>query len=186
MAKISSRERNVLIMGAVALIVMTASLLLRGPMNEYAKSKEWVKEAEANLRHAKTLEATYQGLLEGNQAAADSLPEVSPRSLVSIINDAEQKTNLSGTKKVQFENATTSIRVEDAATNRARLAENLETFRVTLRGMSVEELVSWMHAVHEGAGILLVESVNHLRPASDGQGLDCQMVISKVVPNRPA
>ncbi len=184
--KLSTSERRFIAFGVIALASMAGYLLLQAPLDNYSKSKTLVQEAEANLKHAQSLQATFKSLKVGNQKALASLPDVSPRSLVSIINDAEKATELAGTKKVAIENASTGIRIDDPATNRARLVQNLETFRVTLRGVSVEELVTLLHMVHDEAGILLIENVNHLRPAQDEQGLDCQLVLSKVIPNQGA
>lgn len=170
MAKVTQRDRIVIVAGVICIVVMAAFLLLQKPMADYRKSDGWVQTAEENLQTAKQIEAS----LSGSRAAASSadLPQLSNRPLITIVTEVERNFGLANTGKVKYEIAATLIREAQVP---------LDTIRLTLLGVSLDEMVSIIHEIHKQAGILFVESAD-VRAMKDDTGLECVLLISQIRP----
>jgi hypothetical protein len=166
----TQREKAVLVLGVVCLVVMVGTLALRKPLQMYQESKVQVNNARLRLSDAYDLQA----LIETEKAYAAKIAEVYgtgglDKSLTLVVNEVLQQTDLAS--KAQFRELPSTIRGLDAP---------LETLLVDLQGVSLEEFIDLMHALYSRDSLLILERVDYLRPAANAQGIDAQMVLSSV------
>lgn len=170
-SKLTNREKAVLALLPVSVAVMAGAFLLRGPLEAYRASEQQVVDAAERLKMARVIRESVLEQQRSLSAFLEDVPEIDTRPLLTIINETLNEVDLTQKEKVGIVNGTTTIR--DAAAS-------LDTVRLSLKGVSLEELINVVYLLQSRCGILIVESVPSLAPAADGQGLNAEMVLSKV------
>lgn len=164
MAKLNlgKRERIVVIVGIVSLSLMASSFLIKSARGAYSQAQNQLEAAKENLRHAKQLSATVKAEQRGHEAIKGKTNE-RPRgfSLFSFTTRTLTEVNLK--ERASLETDTRGTR------------SNLEVVRLELGGVSMKELVDFLHRIYAADNLIVVQKLEHLKPASDGKGLDCQM-----------
>jgi len=172
--QLNSRERAVVIGGGAVILIMAILLLVQGPYEAYSRSEDQLASARERLKRAQTLRDQYLSVQAGYQELEEQLPETFNQPLLSIINQVLREAELTEGGKAQLENFDSTI--VDAR-------DQLDPVRLTLTGVSLEELVDVLYKIYRRSGVLLVEQVNYLRPGSNDQGLNIQLLLSKVRPS---
>lgn len=169
--KLTGREKAVLALLPISVVVMAGAFLLRGPLEAYRASEQQVIDAAERLKQARLIRDSVLEQQQSLVAFLEDVPEIDTRPLLTIINETLNEVDLTQKEKVGIVNGTTTIR--DAAAS-------LDTVRLSLKGVSLEEFINVVYLLQARCGILIVESVPVLAPAQDGQGLNAELVLSKV------
>ncbi len=162
MAKLEKRERVALMVGAVGVVCIVGYVVARGPFQEYQNSKVLVAQARQRLVQAQTMAKELQAVQQHKDSIAKLMAVRGPSyNLFTTINRA-----------VQIANCT------DRAVTSSLPAEvtNASAVKLTLTGVSMEEFVNVLYEIYSKDSLVVLHRLDHLRPATDGKGLQCDLV----------
>ncbi|MBI4559412.1 MAG: type II secretion system protein M [Candidatus Hydrogenedentes bacterium] len=156
------RERMTLIIGAVAIFLMIVYWGAQTPLRKYRKSETDLVQARSNLADAQQwqMEATEarSGREQLQKWARD---RGTGFDLYTFLNTAVRDLKLG--ERAKFQTLKT-----------AGEARELAKVRITLNGVNMNELVDLLHRIYSSNNLIALDSMDHLRPAQDNKGLDCQ------------
>jgi len=167
--QISQRDRVVLVLGAITIVLMLGVFLARKPLKIYRESKQAV--IDARLRLSDTYDT--RALILDEQNTAEQFKKVfsdntGGRGLTLLINQTLQDTNLTG--KAEFQQVNSALGRE--------AGKRLDTVQVNLRGVSLKQLIDLLYGLYSKNKLLILERLEYLRPSRDNVGLDVLMVFS--------
>lgn len=160
---LQKRERIMLLAGTVAVVLMLAYGGARGPWQRYQKSVADLKAAAGRFQDA---QSTRDAVVEARRSHEMVIERVQQRGnfdLWTFLNEALRKTSLVDRADMQSRRGVTST-------------ETISAVQLTLQGVSLEELVKLLHVVYAGNNLVVVHSLDHLRPGPDNKGLECRLV----------
>lgn len=160
--QLQPREKRVIIIGVVCLALIAAVQLGRTPWNAFQASFDELEDAEAQLEQARL----WFQFVSGAQAEQGALVELINQrqgytSLEAYIDGAIRQHDL--VRRSTYQSST-------AGANPA-----LEAVTVSLRGVSMEELLDFLHSLHANNPLLTLNTMSRLGPNASQQGLDCEM-----------
>lgn len=162
MRKLEKRDRVVLTVGGIMVAVILAYLGVTGPLQEYENSKALVVQARQRLMQAQTIAREVQSVQQHRDSIAKLIAVRGPSyNLFTTINRAVQIANCS-------DRATTSSLPAEVSSASA--------VKLTLTGVSMEELVNVLYEIYSKDSLVVLHRLDHLRPALDGKGLQCDLV----------
>ena len=162
MAKLSlkRRERAVVLIGLVSLLFIGLTPVARNFNSDYERSASLLGQAEKRLKFAKDLRRAIEGDRSGQNAITERLLARKPRfDLWSFTTNCLRTLSLESRAELQ--------------SKRMFATGNIAGIQLTLRGVSMQELVSLFHSVYSSQNLIVVQRLDYLRPARDGKGLDC-------------
>ena len=162
--ELDKRERIVLGAGGVALLVMVLYLVAEGPMDAYEKSKGQVIAARSNLSRAQSIAKEKQAARKDKDVIDNMIKARGPGyNLWGDINRAVQTAQLS-----------------DRATRDSMpgLTAKASAVKLGLKGVSLEELVNLLYDIQSKDSLVVLHEVRFLRLATDGEGLECELVFT--------
>lgn len=161
--KLQKREWTLIIVGIVIVSLAIAIPLGRRALATYEKSEAQVEQARTRLRDAQELRLLIEAERTGQNAIRERLAE-RPRnfSLYSFTNRTLREYGLEDRASLE----TYSTR-----------ASGMEGAKMSLRGVSMEELVNFFHKLLDNENLIIVQKLDYLKPARDGKGLDCSLVL---------
>lgn len=160
--QLQPRERRVIIIGVVSLVLIAAFQFGRGPWRAYQASFNELEMAQNRLDTARLWFQAVSG------AQAEQY------ALVELINARSGYTSL----QAYIDSAVRQHDLVRRSSYESRpLPGNpsMESVTVSLRGVSMEELLDFLHSLYEGNPLLVLEQMNRMGPATGNQGLDCEM-----------
>jgi len=164
------REKIVVTVGAVVVAVIVLQWLFsdRGPFNAYSQSIRQVQAARNRLLDAQLIRDEALARRKSRQAIQARLRERGSFRLYSHVDRALEAQNLKSEQSTRaiLETQNTAVR-----------SGNFEAVRLQLRGVSMTELLDLLVRIYSGGNLVVLERLDELRPADDGQGLDCSMVL---------
>ncbi|HNZ18107.1 MAG TPA: hypothetical protein PLB67_13655 [Candidatus Hydrogenedentes bacterium] len=172
MAKIAmqKREKMVVLIGAVVVAVIVSQWLFsnRGPFRMYHQSIREVEAARLRLQDAQVVRDEALGRLQSNVALEAKLRSRGAFGLYSHVDRALQAQNLKGGQGARATLETQNTAVRSGA---------FEAVKLHLEGVSMEELLDLLLRIHSGENLIVLDRLDELRPADDGRGLVCDMVL---------
>jgi len=163
--KFSKREWTFILCGAAVILLTPVYFLgIRPTQIAYKQSAQRLESARDRLEHVMLWNDEVVEARRGQGAINDLIRSRSPRfDLWSHINEVCRKT---GVKE----------RAEVAKKGRSGLSSgNAEEVELTLTGVSMEELVNVLHEAGSGNSLVFVHELQHLVPAPDEKGLNCEL-----------
>lgn len=132
-------------------------------MEMYKRSKAQLTLVQTNLQQAEKIAETIQAARKGREAV-DKLIAVRGASynLYTAIYRAVQSVGMTDRAVI------TSIPKEMTGASAVRL---------TLNGVSMEELVDLLYGIQSADKLVVLHEVTHLQPSKDGKGLECNLVL---------
>lgn len=165
MLKISlqKRERVVVTGGSVILGLMVLYHVAQGPWNAYQKSINDIERAEQLLYQARLWHGVILEARSGEQAVLRRVQRRGPGfDLFSFLHRIVRQMELEDRYNLESRRG-------------AAISPRLAAVQVTLEGVNMEELVDFLHAVHDADNLVVLQQLGKLQAAGDGVGLDCRM-----------
>jgi len=165
MPKLQDRERRVLLVGGIASAAIIIFLIAEGPYTAYVESEAKLDQARERLRQAQTIHRTVLRKRDEQQQINQRLRATGGGfDLLTFINSAVQSGGLATRATI------------DNATRGAADADKFASVKVSMRGISLAELVDFLHTVYGSGNLIVLNNVDTLEPAPDQTGLNCEMV----------
>ena len=162
-SKLKPREKAVVAIGTVVLLLIGITPLAQRGWAAYERSEALVEESRDRFILAQEWQAAIEEERAGQKAIRDRLRRRPANfDLYGFTNQVVRQANLQ-------ERATLNT---ESLNNPA-----LDGVLVELRGVSMKQLVDLLHTLYDSPNLIVVQKVDHLRPASDGNGLDLRMTL---------
>jgi hypothetical protein len=165
MAKLNlqKREIRIIALAAVLIVVLVGYRLMQGPWKAYSNSISEVTAAELALKNAQLTRALREEALRGKGELQQKAKARGPGwNLYQYLTGA--------VKQAELENRA-DIQSKDSPSKEAPY----NIVQVTIKGASLEELVNLLHAIHNGDKLIILDSMNYLKPDRESKGLECLM-----------
>ena len=156
------RQKLILTVAAIAAAVV-AAVYLADPVKEYWKNKERLVAARQSI--AKVMR-WHDEIVAGRQNEKALLEQARAGSaqgdLWTVVNRAMQELNLQDRSNIST-TATSST--------------NMTELKLSVNGVSLEELVNLLHKISSSNAMVVVQSLTQLEADKQGKGLSCQMTL---------
>jgi len=160
--ELTNREKLLIIGAAVIFIGMVVLPLGSILAREYRVTQRELANAATRLDQARDLRRVVLEQREGRKLIA-------------------KRVGAAGAGFSLFDYARTSID-KQGLTERARLETplanpGLDTVKIALDGVSLEELIGLMYTLQHGDALVTVDRLDYLRAAANAKGLDCALTV---------
>ena len=164
--KLGKREKITVLVGILLVVLVVGLQLGRKPWREYKRTEAALKTARADVERAKQWLSEIEATQSERESLARFLQTRGPRfDLYTFISAILAEKGL-------LERG--AILKETKSTSNPLL--NMAELQVSLKGVTLEELVNVLHAVYSANSLVLVQKVDKIAPATDLKGLDCSLV----------
>ncbi len=161
--KLQPRERMVLILGAIGVVVIGGYGVSQGPYQAYVRSKEQLQQTRERYKQAQVIKATVEQERAKQKQIIDNISKPGSFNLFTEVQKAVNDLKL-GTRCAMRSNRGMSARGQESS-----------SVEVTLNGVSNKELVDLLHRVYDSGYIVFLSQLTYLKPSADKKGLDCRM-----------
>jgi len=161
--KLQPRERMVLALGAIGVVLIGGYGISQGPYQAYVRSNDQVAQARERLTLAQIAQASVQRERDKQKELAAKLPEAGKLNLWTEVDKAVKDLKLGKRCSMRSNRGMSSQKQESSSVE------------VTLNGVSTRELVDLVHRVYDTGYFVYLSQLMYLRPSNDQKGLDCRM-----------
>lgn len=151
-----------LIIGVVALVLWGVYLGAQGPMKKYQLSAKNVVEARNRLKTIRAVEASVVSERSGQEAFRKLVAARRRGFDLFVFLQELSKADLKG--RVDLRNQST-----------AASGGNFSEVSLTMNGVSIDELVDFLHKVYASNNLIAIPRVEYIKLARDEKGLDCRL-----------
>ncbi len=165
-SKLQKREKTVLAIGAVAVVAIllyAAVLSDKGPGAEYRKSIDQVKAARQRI---KGVQQWHAQVLDGRKGYEQIEQRIKARGNFDLYGFLTKTLNEAGLKE--------RFTLGDQPT--AVASSDLAAVKLSMNGVSIKELTDLLHKIYADKNLVVLNSLEELRPEADEKGLYCRMV----------
>lgn len=165
------REKIVVVVGAAVVAIIISQWLFsdQGPLSAYRKSVRQVEAARRRLQEAQLIRDEALARRQSSQALEAVSRQRGNFRLYSHVDQALQAQNLKGGEggtRATLETQNTAVR-----------SGSFEAVKLRLEGVSMDELIELLVRIYSGGNLVVLDRLDELRPADDGRGLACSMVL---------
>ena len=157
------RDRRMLAIGAVAVTLWVVYLGAQGPMKKYQLAAKNVADARARLKTIRAVEASVTSERSGQEAFKKLVAARSPGFNLYVYLQELSQASL----KDRVQN------IKNVVTPAAGGA--FYEVSLTLNGVSIGELVDFLHKVYASNNLIAVPRVDYIKLARDAKGLECRL-----------
>jgi len=154
----------------VMLVLFMAVYLPTGPMKNYREAERALRDAQEQLNMWQMQKQEQLARLESQESFQQRLAARPGNfQLISFLDQMLIETGLKGR--------------EELSTPRDRAARdrpNNPMAELQLTGVSLEELVNFLHRVHSSGNLVAVYQINNIGPSRDERGLDLNLTFVTV------
>ncbi len=170
--QLENRDRSWLAAAGLAIFIVAllAYWVPAGPRKAYLNSQVALSGAKDELEMTELLKIEEEQRIASQQSIRDQL-RARPASFNFFAEVDRTLTDAKLKERAELSKARTSS--EDTPQ---------ELIELRLTGVSMEELVDFLHRIYEKNSIIGVYQMNFLRPAGDGRGLECNMTLVTIKP----
>jgi len=162
--KLHDRERRMLIGGGIAFAVILLYLVGESPSQAFRESEQKLEQARERLKQAQTIHDSVVRTREEQALLRKKLASKPGFDLLNFVNGVVQDGGLS--KRATIDNSGRAVAG----------SSDLASVRVGLKGVSLIELVDFLHHIYSSGNLVVLHNLDQLVPAADKKGLDCEMV----------
>jgi hypothetical protein len=164
------REKVVLAVGAVVVVIIIGQWLVsdRGPLKTYKQSVTQIQAARRRLVEARSIRDVSLARRQSSEALEQKLRARGAFGLYTHVDRALQAQNLKSGEGARATLETQNTAVRSGA---------FEAVKLRLDGVSMEELLGLLVRIYSGDNLVVLDRLDELRPADDGRGLTCTMVL---------
>ena len=160
--RLKRREWIIVAVGISVLILILVAPTVRDLFRTFDRAENQLRLARINLIDAGDLKTAILDARTGQQAVQKRIDaRVGRFDLYSFTNQTLRTLKLADRANLQ----STPLGAQ----------EKLDRIMLILRGVSMEELTGFLHQIYSSNNLITIQRLDHLRPARDGQGLDCQI-----------
>ena len=164
--QLQKRERIMVTVGVIAVVGALAYHITQGPLDAYQQVQQEYEEARFSLSQA----ALWRSEIVQARSSHDALTEhIEARggnfNLLTFFNNTLSEHGL--IERADFSNARPGVGGVPAG--------DFEGVQLHLSGVSMEELIDFLHTLYDSGNLIVLSDLRYLRPADDGQGLDTEM-----------
>ncbi len=165
---LEKRERIVLSIGFAAIILAIGYFGMRPALDQYETSRAQLMAARSQLEQARRIHREVQELERERERVEQLLAaRGSNYSLWNAVNRSIQTNQLARHAEI---------------TSQPNEMAGASAVRISLSGVSLEQLVELLYEIHSRDSLVTLRRVQYLRPALDGQGLDCDLMLITPMP----
>jgi len=164
------RERTGLALGALALTLVIALLayIPAGPYRRFEESRRDLEQSKRDLAMMQLMKEDEEDRLRRQERIMERLAtRPSNFDIFSYINNKLREAGLTG--RAQLENY---------RTRRATARQPMVQLR--LQGVTLKELIDFLHKVYSGDDLVVMYKLDRLQPAHNNRGLDCELTLVTV------
>lgn len=162
------RERAALALGGLALflVLLLAFYIPSGPKARHERAKNLVADLQTELNLAALTRVEEQERLESQEQLRLRL-EARPHTFdfFAFVNNTLRDAGLAD-----------RYQLNDYRTRTMSANQPMVDLRV--EGVTLRELVDLLHRLYSSGNLVVLYKMDQLRPAPNGQGLDCQMTLA--------
>jgi type II secretory pathway component PulM len=162
--KLQDRERRMLIGGGIAGAAILVFLFGEGPLQAYRESEQKLEQARTRLKQAQAIHDSVVRKREEAAVLREKLANTTGFDLLTFVNDIVRRGGLSARASIDNSGRATAG------------SADLASVRVTLKGVSLAELVDFLHEIYGSGRLVVLHNLDQLEPAADQKGLDCDMI----------
>jgi hypothetical protein len=160
---LQKREKVVVGGGLALAVVILVWFGLQGPLNKYSRMETQARAATERVQTARLIRDEVLAERSGQKALQAALGGRGQGSLTSFVNSQLQQAGFK--ERATWKN---NPRFADSAT--------FEQLDVTLTGVTLEEVVNFLHGIYNGANVVLAHTLR-IEPQNTGTGLTCKIVL---------
>lgn len=162
--KLQKRERTVVAAGVVVVVlILVQALWTRGaPLQRYRDSARQVNAARQRLTD---VQDWHDAVVAARRSGEELERAVRARGSFDLFSFVK--------RAVDREKLTPRSQIESQQT--AGASSGLAAVKLRLTGVSMEELVKLLHAIYSDNSLVVLQTLDELRPADDQKGLFCSM-----------
>ncbi len=165
--ELQKREKILVSLAAICALAVAVYHVSQGPLQAYRNAQEELVDARYTLEQARVLEQEVVEARGSRQALASYLEARSSNfDLFTFVNTTLSQAGV--LERAQILNTRGGLRGVPQG--------DFDGVTVTLNGVSMEELIDFVHRIYDSGNLIVLSDLSHLRPASDGRGLDTEMV----------
>ena len=164
--QLQKRERIMVTVGVIAVVGALVYHITQGPLDAYQQVQEEYEEAQFSLSQA----ALWRSEIVQARSSHDAMAEyIESRggdfNLLTFFNNTLSEHDL--IERAEFSNARPGVGGVPSG--------DFEGVQLHLSGVSMEELIDFLHTVYDSGNLIVLSDLRYLRPADDEQGLDTEM-----------
>lgn len=168
-AKTTEEQRGTLVALMAALMAFgMAMFVYMGPYRDYNTAQIAYKTAKADLAVALSDHMDAESVMKQQE---DIMARIQGRpahfELSSFLIESLRKLKLESRADLKTEKTNPRLLGDGA--------ENLAMVKLTLKGVSMVELVDLLHAIYSSKNLIAVLELDSMRPGANDKGLDCAM-----------
>ena len=153
-----------LIGGGIAAFAIIAYLVGEGPFQAFQESEQKLEQARDRLKQAQAIHDSVVRNREEQTVLREKLAAKPGFDLLTFVNGAVRDGGLSARASI------------DNSGRAVTGSSDLASVRVGLKGVSLAELVDFLHHIYGSGNLVVLHNLDQLVPAADKKGLDCEMV----------
>ncbi len=162
LSHLQKREKVLVYVLLPVMFLLVFNYVASEPLRKYNQARAAVKTARGNLQRAKEMHDE----VVGSRRSAEALGKAIGANSVPLLPLIERQLGETGLRARA--NYASDVRFADA--------DLFDQVRVTLTGVSMEELVTFLHRVHAAGSLVISHSVT-IEPNQQGGGLKATLVL---------
>lgn len=164
MAKLNRRERIVVIGGVLLLFLLLAGTVGRNYWDTYQQSEVNLRNAQERLEAVKLWRQEIEAERVEQEAVEDRVRARGQRfNLYTFASNSLREHGLEERARIENKRSLASA------------SDKLSEIEVTLNGVTMEELVNWLHEVYASRNLIVMRELDELTISRRGNGLDVRM-----------
>jgi type II secretory pathway component PulM len=158
------REKRVLIIGGIAAVLILGYSLAQGPLDKYRNAAQGVRDARLRVEEARALRDTILEERAAAEAIRRQIQQQRSQDLMVLVNGTLTDMKLLADNRGKYQS------------QQVFAGEDQEQLKVTLTGVTLEEIVNFLHRVYSSPNIIVTHSAR-IHPNEAGKGLNCEVVL---------
>ena len=162
--RLQRRERQILIVGGIIAALIVGWIATKAPREAYRRSQTLADNARGNLAKAQTYHQEIQESRRRQAMFQQLWGKGGGQDLTTFLNGVVRKMDL-------YDRGAEVNTMQAGGHGSA-----MPAVKLTLKSVSMKELVDVLHAVYASEQPIILDQVQHIKPALNEKGLDCAIV----------
>lgn len=161
---LQKRERNVVAIFSVLLVVFIIYMGAQGPLAKYRRSIKNLHDARARIKQMRIFETQIMNDRSGHEALKKLVAARAPGFDLYEFLYKLSESSFKDRARIQSQDSP--------------LAGAFSVVGLQMNGVSLQEVVDFLYKVYASKDLIIVPKVDYIRVAKDGKGLECQMTFA--------